>query len=101
VVEASNGIVRVSGQYKRVVLVTKEGAVEQGKARGVVHDSSEDAGHVGRRYLGHVELVGHDKCYTRGSDAFLSNWTRADFVGEWAPRGQCVLSPASFVMEIS
>ena len=92
---------RVSGQYKRTALVTKGGVPQRDKARGVVRDSSEDAGHVCLQQLSHGEVVGHDKCYTRGSDAFLSNWTQADCVGEWGPRGQCVLSPASFVMEIS
>ena len=54
---------RVSGQYKRSGLVTKEGGTGRDEARRVVRDSSEDAGHVGQRYLGHSEVVGHDKCY--------------------------------------
>ena len=95
------GILGVSGQYKRTALVTKEDVPQRDKAREVVRDSRKDAGHVSLQQLGRGEVVGHDKCYARGSDAFLSNWTRADCVGEWGPRGQCVLSPASFVMEIS
>ena len=81
--------------------MTKEDVPQRDEARGVVHDSREDAGHVGLQQLRRGEVVGHDKCHTRGSEAFLSNWTQADCVGEWGPRGQCVLSPASVVMENS